>query len=526
MYRKSLMKFGKWSLILFSFFVLGIFIAYYIIPTFAGIYQGELGYGCDGNPCPAWVNVTKGDMFFADGNQVFIVTNFSCSSTSLCNENMTVTGNFSQIGGSSNVIGLFKEKHFADAWAIFELNDTVNLSTIGGLTQIAPKTIFLNATDGNLTSNLYNDEVNATVMLVNMSTFSCPPEDQSAQFPEVPGWNESAGSPVMQPLQAIACTQNTTLCTYMDNYGPGTWNGTHWLICAPIFGGDTTNLTFIAESGDFSAIPNFTIDVPGKGKIVFQQNVSFDSQQESQAIMEFAIKSVMSGGKIGMNDSEWNGQGNRPNLNMSATLTIYNISKYGITGRPQIYRYDHRSTNGTSCPVDICSNFNWDGENVTFTVSGFSDYGLNNSINVTLNTPTNLNYSSSITNFTFTPEWSAEVTMKNCTLYSNFTGSWKGNTTNATPLVSDTENNITVILNDGSYLWNVYCFDVNEQYDYGLNNWTVFVDTVNPQYSNNATNPANGTGYSSGGNYQFNITWTDTTTSINEVVFEWNDASN
>jgi PGF-pre-PGF domain-containing protein len=496
--KKGIVKIGFFVLFLAVIVVLIL----YVIPTFADVYPGDLRplYGdsiCGGNQCPAWVNLTRGDMFFTDNNTVFIVVNYSCSFPSICNESMTVTGNFSEIGGNSNVQGIFKldngTSEISD-WAIFELNDTVNFTAVGSILQMQPKNITLNVTGANDTS--YNDQIVAVVMLVNMSTFGCPSADSNPQFPMVLGYNISNSSPVLTPQQAVGCTQNTTLCQYMDTYGPGTWNGTDWIVCAPNFGGATTNLTSIAETGNFSAIPNFTIEVPGKAKIVFQTNVSFDSQERSQAIMEFAMKSTMGGGRIGLNDSEFCGdscgQTNRPNLNLTARLTIYNISgQVGqITGRPQIFKYVHGATSGIPCPPSICSDFVWDGENLTFTVSSFSDYGLTDTINVTLQTPSNLSYTNTLNlNFTYTPEWNDSITMKNCTLYGNFTGNWVANETNTSELANGTINWINnTVDSDGYYLWNIYCFDNTSQYDYYSPNWTVIVDTVEPTFENNNSN--------------------------------------
>ncbi|MFH1473806.1 MAG: PGF-pre-PGF domain-containing protein [Candidatus Aenigmatarchaeota archaeon] len=507
----------------------------WVLPAFADVDPGELqGYDfCGGYPCPSWVNLTRGDMFFADGNDVYIIANISCANPpgeNICNSSMTVDADFSQIGGSDVQPGVFKQNGTDASWAIFEFNDTVDFTSLS-VEQIQPNNITMNATIFNTTSDSYETydlpSFFAPVLLVNMSTFGCPSEGQPGVFfPEVPGWNASNSSPVFSPIQAVGCTQNVSLCSYMDTYGPGTWNGTHWLVCAPNFGGSTTNFTEIADAGNFSAIQNFTIEVPGKAKIIFQTNVSFDSQQESQAIMEFAMKSVMGGGRVGINDTEFCGdscgQPDKPNLNLSARLTIYNVSgQLGITGNPQIIRMGYDGSNPQSCPPSICSDIIWDGENLTFTVSSFSSYQATDGINVSLVSPGNTNWTNNRTiNFNYMPVWNDSMTMSNCTLFGNFTGSWEANETNSTPLSNGATNIISNTVNDDvAYLWNVECYDNTGLGDTGTTNYTVMVDSIAPTWSNQSYNTT--PNYSSSTPSYFNISWSDAN-GISKVILVGN----
>jgi len=48
------------------------------------------------------------------------------------------------------------------------------------------------------------------------------------------------------------------------------------------------------------------------------------------------------------------------------------------------------------------------------------------------------------------------------------------------------------------------------------------VDTAGPLYSSNVTDPASPVTYAPGASYQFNITWTDATTDVDTVLFEFN----
>jgi len=344
---------------------------------------------------------------------------------------------------------------------------------------IEPKNITFNATDGNTSTGSYFDGVFAVVLLVNMTyPPGCPPPTEPLP-PEMLLLNGTF-------VSISDCIQT---CTGEDR---AEYNGTHWNICGPSFGGDTTNFTALADTGNFSNF-NLIIDLPGIAKINYTENVSMDTPEKSQALFEFAMKNIMAGPRIGINDTEWNGTDpNKPNLTLSAVLTLYNISnRFGISGRPQIFRYAHGQTSGISCPPSICSDFVWDGENISFAVTSFSDYGMSEAINITLESPSNLSYSSNQTiNFTYTPEWNSSVTnMSNCALYGNFTGSWLANETNSTGLVNGTVNGITnTVGSDGPYSWNIYCYDNNSQYDYYSINWTVIVDTTKPTFTNNNSN--------------------------------------
>ncbi|MEM5766126.1 MAG: hypothetical protein QW423_00590 [Candidatus Aenigmatarchaeota archaeon] len=513
--RSGLIKVGLWGFVILSLFLFGFFINTFVFPSLADVNPGQGPYRSpEGQLVPAWVNLSRGDMFFANGDEVFIVVNISCSPPHVCNSSAYIDANFSQIGGNEVRAGVFKENGTDGSWAIFEVNDTVNFANLpsGSSILIEPKNITFNASVINDTSGEYEyfnlPDIFATVVLVNMSyPSSCPPSG-------IP-------LPLQVPLRngTMVSISGCDVCE-PDYHDSAIWNSTHWLICGPEFGGATTNFTELARTGNFS---NFALvlDVPGRGKINFTQNVSFDTPEKAMSIFDFAIKSIMGSGRIGMNESEWNGTYTRPNLNLTARLTIYNISKgLGITGRPQIFRYQHNSPVGIPCPSEICSDFIFDGENIIFTVSSWSDYGLNDAINVTLSAPGNFTYVNTLDiNFTYIPEWDTSVTMENCTLYGNFSGTWEGVQGNQSELVNGIASGINYnVNNDGVYTWNIYCYDTTNQYDLAEANWTVTVDTEKPQWSNNQSwYPIN---YNSSASI-FNITWTDGN-GISTVLIEGN----
>jgi len=498
--------------IFLGIFVFSVGLTISILPSFADIYPGTLNATYAPNLQPAWVNLSKGDLFFANGNEVFIIINFSCSPPSVCNQTMTITADFSEIGGSQNREGVFRFKDAGNTWAVFEVNDTINFSAIGGQPiMINPKNITFNATDGNVSNSYYNDTAFLTIGLVNVSyPVGCPPPD--APLPDtIPLLNGTL-------VNVRSCI---TTCTVNDRAQQ--YNDTHYDICGPNFGGDTTNFTELAGTGNFS---NFNLTLTTfngagafMGKINFLQNITLIGEQNPFSIFEFAAMSIMCGGKIGINETEWNGSATKPNLNLTARLTI-NTTGLGISGRPQIIRTAHSESllTGRACPPSICSNVVWDGENISFTVSTWSDYGVSDAINVSLQSPGNFTYSSDqIINFTFLPTWEDTAIVKNCTLYGNFTGVWAANGSD-TSIVKDSINGIiNTVPSDGDYIWNIYCYNDSSNYDLGEANWTVTVDTFHPKWSNPnfnntiANKPTN-----------FTLTWTDT--NLANYIFSTNNS--
>lgn len=321
----------------------------------AEVYIGMTPWG----PGPR-VNLTQTiDEFFADGGTVYIWLNYTCTGTTNCTT-LTVRGNFTGIGGSVNRQAVFKGGVAAVAY--YEINETVNLSAIpNGLIGIEGGDIIINATstDGNSTIDVTG------VALVNMTTIpSCPPPNEP--LPSQVPWNGSMKlvnscnltCPVQDPIYQI--------------------NDTHVDLCPPTFGGGTTNFTKVAELGNFSAV-NLVIDVPGKAKINFTTPIDMSNRTKAGMIMRFAMENLMSGGRVGINESEWNGI-DKPNLNLSAIVTLYNVTGFlPLTNGDYSIAYGSYSgfetpSNLQLCPPSRCPSFSFDGENLTFTVTSWSSY--------------------------------------------------------------------------------------------------------------------------------------------------------
>jgi len=489
---KGLIEIGKTSFVFFLLIGFAYFLVHYIMPTFAAVLPGSGPFkNSTGDGIPFSANLTRGDFFFADGDNIFIVVNYTCTATSVCNRSMGITANFSSVG-VGNRTGVFKENGTApgQTWAVYELNATANITNITGLGKtllVQPSTIQIYATDGNLTAN-YTNLFNATVVLFNMSTIpGCPPEGENIQLPPAMILlNGTLASPINK------CTTTCAGDDIAEQNSTGDWN-----MCGPAFGGDTTNFTKVASTGNFSNFP-FVIDIPGKAKINFSTNVSMDTQAKAQALFEFAMKNIMSGGRIGVNETEWNGT-SKPNLNLSARLTIYNISgRFGISP-PAMPIISRRATYGSGSFGECgsaCSGIIWDGQNFTFTVSSFSEYDIVRGLSVVLSSPANVTHvNTRNVNFTYTPKWNATTNVKNTTLFLNISGTWANpgtNATNQTVLVNATVNGINYTFSqDEHFLWNIVMYDTTGSSDTNAYNWSVIVDTVKPTV--NIISPTKGT---------------------------------
>jgi len=309
------------------------------------------------------------DLFFYDGDTIPIIANYTNLSDGQGYDGLTVSGNFSPIGGASDA----SATALSGNSGLYKLNSTVNFSSIT-VNNIQSFNISISAYNG---TDYINTTVNA--LIVNMSSLPrCPPPGVQLP-PEAPLSNWTMVGPI------AGCNS-----TCNPDEGPAKWNGTDFVVCGPNFAGDTTNFSYIAKNGNFSSVP-LVLDIPGKAKINFTTPVDIGTEAKMQSILEFAAKLLSSGGKIGFNSSEYNGlDPYKPNLNLSAKLTIYNITGLlGITNKPSIGYQQIYTPNGSApsivCPPSICSpeNIIWDSENITFTITHFSTYVIG-SANYTL----------------------------------------------------------------------------------------------------------------------------------------------
>ena len=203
-------------------------------------------------------------------------------------------------------------------------------------------------------------------------------------------------------------------------------------------------------------------------------------------------------------------------VNNTDAATASNITEVNIT-IPSTFTYVV-STNGTNCSNDIVFTntttvLSWDnatavvnGTNVNYfwfnataylpgtyniTITTTNTTGsFSTNISVTINDTTNptasfgtnpvSNKNSSNGNITFDLKCADDVTVDAVQLWSNFSGTWVANQTNATP-INNTYWNVSVTnIPDGKYIWGVYCNDTAANADWTATNRTLTVDSTGP----------------------------------------------
>ncbi|MFH1770581.1 MAG: hypothetical protein ABH828_03415 [archaeon] len=174
------------------------------------------------------------------------------------------------------------------------------------------------------------------------------------------------------------------------------------------------------------------------------------------------------------------------------------------------YGYHNWQINCTDSSANANSNLSLT-RNITFD---------NAAPSITLNEPGNTNWVNSNTIvFNYTP---TDDYFGNCSLWGNFSGPWAFDQINLTPNTGIKNWFEPVVLSDGSYKWNVKCYDQAGNSNWNAVNYTFTVDTVPPYWSNPKVEPASGVTYSPGANYQANITWEDIIDGIDTVWIEHN----
>ena len=122
-----------------------------------------------------------------------------------------------------------------------------------------------------------------------------------------------------------------------------------------------------------------------------------------------------------------------------------------------------------------CYDEDWNGGSgyvaVSINVSTAVSTSNASQINVTLLLPANattINTSTVTFNYTLTG-----LVAANCSLYGNFSGTWAVNITSSN-ITSGSKNYSLSSLNNGTYLWNVYCVNATNsaQYNWSAANWT------------------------------------------------------
>jgi len=137
---------------------------------------------------------------------------------------------------------------------------------------------------------------------------------------------------------------------------------------------------------------------------------------------------------------------------------------------------------------------------------------------VQLNNPADNTYiTSSKTLFNYTPADSN--TIKNCTLYGNFSGVWAQNSTNSSVL-NGQPNYFNITLADGLYSWNVVCYDNSGNTGTSAFNNHIKVDTTPPSIQ--LISPSNNSYENKTNNKAFIVNATDAMSAISscEIIMD------
>ena len=230
------------------------------------------------------------------------------------------------------------------------------------------------------------------------------------------------------------------------------------------------------------------------------------------------------------NDSlnQWNNSGYRsftvantipsiPNLispsDLSSTSNNYSILKYNSTDRDNLtdtitfYIYGDQTTNPTTLIFNGSgygnSSYNWSNLNdSSYYWKAKAGDSYENSSNssvykfivstispaITLKYPTN-NYwfnTRNISYFNFTVQDTDSIL--SCNLWHNLSGTWQWNQSNTSTITNDGTTHYSFIganntIDEGMYIWNTNCSDVNNNYGFYNQNFTFYIDSVQPSIS-------------------------------------------
>ncbi len=147
-------------------------------------------------------------------------------------------------------------------------------------------------------------------------------------------------------------------------------------------------------------------------------------------------------------------------------------------------------------------------------------------ITISLNVPANNTWNNSVPIiFGFTPSITgANSTYLNCSLYGDFSGAWNFTAANTSAIVNASQNNISYSPTNGTFIWNVECYDNGSFSYFAAANYTINVDTVAPTVVN-LTTPANNSNQTSK-NIVFNFTSYDNLDTILNYTLYINGTAN
>jgi len=143
---------------------------------------------------------------------------------------------------------------------------------------------------------------------------------------------------------------------------------------------------------------------------------------------------------------------------------------------------------------------------------------------INLNSPADNSWDSSgLIQLNYTPEdgW-PDDNLDTCELWGNFSGIWGKNQTEENPINDDVNNFSFINLNDGTYIWNVYCNDSSSNFNWD-NNWTINVDMTYPIVNFTEPTPENNSNQTS---RDLTINVTNLEYNPHTIILYWNNTQN
>ncbi|MEA3515118.1 MAG: hypothetical protein U9R34_06570 [Nanoarchaeota archaeon] len=192
------------------------------------------------------------------------------------------------------------------------------------------------------------------------------------------GWSVSSGDINNDSIDDVII--GARYASANGNYGAGETYAVFWSASGtePIYSNfapasETTNFS---EAGDMANVANVTLAITGKAKIKFPDDYTINSDGE-----DYNTNVLMEDGSIGVNTSALHST-----FNSSAILTFYNAD----CDTPSVYHSETSLTRygiiseGNICSAPLCTNILCTDGTLTVNVSHFTGYGVNLSVNLTI----------------------------------------------------------------------------------------------------------------------------------------------
>ncbi|MBW3015900.1 lamin tail domain-containing protein [Candidatus Woesearchaeota archaeon] len=334
-----------------------------------------------------------------------------------------------------------------------EDNEQVNLTSWWFVNNSLINSVtFANATDDGLGYNFTQPGLANVIVIVSDGTFNVSEQ-----------WDVNVTDPVVPPTYYLIINEfesnPASGSEWVEIYNPSnvTVNLTGWYL-ADSTASNNRSLSGELASGDYFVYNYSSPVLNNDGDLVRL----FD---KSSALVDDTPSLADSAG----NDSCWARVPNAVDTNNSADWTFqqctYNATNDLVVDNPPVVILN--------TPADNLTILNTDG-NVTFNWTSTDDYGL-----------------------------------YNCTLFANFYGGWSAAAT-ITPVNGSNTYPLTNLSN-GTYIWNVECFDSQNKSSWAAANYTFTMDTSSTNNPPNitASSPLSPVNLSTNDNQTFNITVED-----------------